>query len=96
MSLKPLRDFMVVSVMKENEKTESGLIFKPATTEEKVSTGKVVAVGSGYLTDSGTIVPLEVKAGDTIKFNKNMSVEVKDNGETYVLLREEHVLSVVN
>ncbi len=94
MSLHPLRDFIVVSVPKATEE-KIGLLYKPSTVEEKIVTGTIVAAGSGYLTDGGTIVPLEVKAGDSILFNKQMSVEVKNNGETYYLLREEHVLSVV-
>ena len=94
MSLQPLRDFIVVSIPKVAEE-KVGLIFKPATVEQKVTTGTIVAAGSGYLTDSGNVVPLEVKAGDTILFNKQMSVEVTHNGETMYLLREEHILSVV-
>jgi chaperonin GroES len=95
MSLKPLRDFIVVSVGKADEKTPSGLLFKPLTVDEKVVTGTVLATGSGYLTDSGTVVPLEVAAGNTVLFNKQMAVEVKHQGETVYLLREEHILSVV-
>ncbi len=96
MSLHPLRDFLVVSVPKvADEKVGSGLIYKPATVDSKVVTGTVVAAGSGYLTDSGAVVPLEVKAGDSVLFNKQMSVEVSHNGETMYLLREEHILSVV-
>lgn len=94
MSAKPLRDFIVVSVVKEEEKV--GLLYKPQTVEEKVVNAKVLRVGSGYLTDSGTIVPLEVQVGDTIVFNKNYAVEVKHNGETVHLLREEHVICVLN
>ena len=95
--LKPLRDFIVVSVAKKTEeKTPSGLLHLPGNIEEKVVTGKVLAAGSGYLTDSGTVVPLEVKVGDSILFNKQMSVEVKHAGETVYLLREEHILSVIN
>ena len=94
MSLHPLRDFIVVSVPKQTEE-KVGLLYKPSTVEEKIVTGTIVAAGSGYLTDGGTIVPLEVKAGDKILFNKQMSVEVKHNDETVYLLREEHVLSVV-
>lgn len=93
--LQPLRDFIVVSVEKPTEEKKVGSLFMPATIEEKIVTGSIVAAGSGYLTDSGTVVPLEVKAGDKILFNKQMSVEVKHNGETMYLLREEHVLSVV-
>ena len=95
MSLRPLRDFIVVSIAKKEEKTASGLLFTPATVDEKVVTGTVLAAGTGYLTDSGTVVPLEVSIGDTIVFNKQMSVEIKHQGESVYLLREEHVLSVV-
>jgi chaperonin GroES len=96
MSLKPLRDFIVVSVAKKTEeKTPSGLLHLPGTVEEKIVTGKVLVAGSGYLTDGGTIVSLEVQSGDTILFNKQMSVEIKHQGETLFLLREEHVLSVI-
>lgn len=92
--LQPLRDFIVVTVPKQTEE-KVGLLYKPATVDEKIVTGTIVAAGSGYLTDSGNVVPLEVKAGDQILFNRQMSVEVKHNGETMYLLREEHVLSVV-
>ena len=95
MSLQPLRDFLVVSVEKAKEKKTDGGLYIPGTSDEKIVTGTVVAAGSGYLTDSGAVVPLEVKAGDKVIFNKQMSVEVSHNGETVNLLREEHVLSVV-
>jgi chaperonin GroES len=94
MSLQPLRDFIVVSVPKVAEE-KIGLIYKPATIDEKIVTGTVVAAGSGHLTTTGAVTPLEVKAGDSVLFNKQMSVEIKHNGETVYLLREEHVLSVV-
>ena len=94
MSLQPLRDFIVVSVPKQTEE-KVGLLYKPSTVEEKIVVGTIVAAGSGHLADNGTSIPLEVKAGDQILFNKQMSVEVKHNGETLYLLREEHVLSAV-
>lgn len=97
MSFKPLRDHIVVSVVKAEEKTESGLLYRPATAvDEKIVSGKVIAVGSGYLTDNGAVVPLEVHVGDVVLFSKQMSVEVKHGGETAFLLREENVLSVVS
>jgi chaperonin GroES len=95
MSLRPLRDFIVVSVIKSDEKTASGLLYKPSIVEEKIVTGTVLSTGTGYLTDGGAVVPLDVQAGDTVLFNKQMSVEVKHQGETFFLLREEHVLSVI-
>lgn len=96
MSLQPLRDFLVVSVPKQaEEKLPGSVLFRPGTAEQKIVTGTVVAAGSGHLTGDGAIVPLEVKSGDAVLFNKQMSVEVSHNGETLYLLREEHILSVV-
>jgi chaperonin GroES len=93
--LQPIRDFVLVSVHKEPETTAGGLIIRPSTVDEKIVSGTILAIGSGHLTTSSIVVPLEVGAGDKVLFNKTMSVEVKHNGETYHLLREEHVLAVV-
>ncbi len=93
MSVKPIRDFVVVQVIKAEEKV--GLLYRPDTVEEKVVKGKVLAVGTGQLSANGTSIPLEVAVGDTIVFNKNLAVEVKDNGEPFYLLREEHVICVL-
>ena len=94
MSLKPLRDFMVVSKDDAPKQTASGL-FIATMTDEKVVTGEVLEVGTGLIAGDGSVVPLEVKAGDKIVFNKNMAVEVKHGTNTYFVLREEHVLCVV-
>jgi chaperonin GroES len=96
MSLKPIRDFIVVSPIKVENKTPSGLLHMPATVESKVIQGKVMAVGSGYRTATGALVPLEVQAGDTVLFSKQASVEIEHQGERYHLLREEQVASIVN
>lgn len=95
MSFHPLRDFIVVAKPVEAEKTESGLLFKPSTAEQsKITKAKVLEVGSGSLTSAGTTVPLEVKAGDTIFFNRNYAVELSDGADAVLVLREEHVLAI--
>lgn len=94
MSVKPLRDFVVVSKDDAPKQTASGLFIAPVA-DEKVVTGEVLEVGSGLIAGDGSVIPLEVKAGDKIAFNKNMAVEVKSGGSTYFLLREEHVLCII-
>ena len=93
MSIQPIRDFIAVSKQEAASRTASGL-FIP-TGEDKALIGVVLAVGSGRVALNGTSIPLEVKVGDTVKFNKSMSVEVTHNGETALLLREEAVLCVL-
>lgn len=95
MNMQPLRDFLVVSKDKQSDKTESGLIYRPDSVDDKIVTGTVVAVGSGRVSMDGTVVPLEVKANDKIVFNKNMATEFKVDGEMVFLLREDQVICVL-
>ena len=78
MDFQPVRDFIVVS-KEEQAKQTSGGIFIPTTVEaqDKIATGVVTAVGSGVMTTTGTLYPLEVKVGDRIAFVRSLSVEIK-------------------
>jgi len=91
---KPIRNMILVRKNNQEQKTSSGL-FVPQNVDEKVSTGTVVAVGSGNLTYSGKIVKLEVSVGDTVAFNKNASVEITIDNEKLILLREDQIYCVL-
>jgi chaperonin GroES len=95
MSYQPLRDFVLVSKEEAEEKTPGGLIFRPSTVEDKIVKGLVIAVGSGRVTTEGTVVPLEVKVGDKVLFNKNFATELSGSGETALILREDQLLCIV-
>lgn len=92
--IKPLRDFIAVSKQEADAKSAGGIHL--VQLEEKLVTAVVVAVGSGYVSESGNVVPLEVKVGDKITFNKSVCIEVKDDNQTYLVLREESVLAVLS
>lgn len=94
MNVQPLRDFVVVAKDDAVTQTPGGL-FVPAIVEDKIVTGTVVSVGSGRVAADGTVVPLEVKAGDKIAFNRNFATELKLGGETCHLLREDQILCVI-
>ncbi len=72
-----------------------GGIIIPDTAKEKPQQGKVVAVGKGKVKDDGKLIPLDVKAGDTILFGKYSGQEIKLDGEEYLIMREEEVLGVI-
>ncbi len=96
MTVQPLRDFIIVTKPVEKEETiAGGLLYRPATSEQKVLTAEVLAVGSGKVAFDGTIVPLEVKVGDKVVFNKNFATEVTAGNETVLLLREEQIFAVI-
>ncbi|WP_374707529.1 co-chaperone GroES [Meiothermus sp.] len=92
--LRPLGDRVVVKRIEEEAKTKGGIVL-PDTAKEKPQRGKVIAVGSGRVLDSGTKVPLEVKVGDTVVFAKYGGTEIEIDGEEYIILSERDLLAVL-
>ena len=90
--IKPLYDKILVKRVEEQEMTPGGL-FIPAAAKEKAQTGKVIATGSGRLTPDGNIIPLQVKAGDTVFFGKYVGTEAD---EDYLIIREDEILGIIN
>lgn len=94
MQLKPLGDKVVVEVIDEPQTTASGIVL-PDSAKEKSQRGKVIAVGSGKLLDSGERVPLEVKVGDTIVYAKYGGTEIDLDGKDLMILSERDIHAVV-
>ncbi|MBY0099528.1 co-chaperone GroES [Mesobacillus maritimus] len=92
--IKPLGDRIIIELVESEEKTASGIVL-PDSAKEKPQEGKVVAVGSGRVLESGERVALEVAVGDRIIFSKYGGTEVKYQGTEYLILRESDILAVV-
>jgi chaperonin GroES len=90
--LVPLADRIVITPLKQDEVTASGLVI-PDTAKEKPQQGEVVAVGPGRLDDSGKRVPLDVANGDRILYAKYTGTEIKLDGEEYIVLNEKDILA---
>ncbi|MGH2608531.1 MAG: co-chaperone GroES [Tepidiformaceae bacterium] len=90
--LVPLADRIVITPLKQEEVTMSGLVI-PDTVKEKPQQGEVVAVGPGRLDDNGKRVPLDVVAGDRILYAKYTGTEVKLDNEEYIVLNEKDILA---
>lgn len=94
-SLKPLGDKVVVQLTELEEKTASG-IYLPDTAKKKPQEGKVIAVGTGRVLDSGERNTLTVKVGDRVLFSKYGGNEVTVDGEEYTILDEDQIYAVLN
>ncbi|MFC7393519.1 co-chaperone GroES [Scopulibacillus cellulosilyticus] len=92
--LKPLGDRIVIETVEKEEKTASGIVL-PDSAKEKPQEGRVVAAGTGRVTDSGERVALEVSEGDHVIFSKYAGTEVKYDGKEYLILRQDDILAVV-
>jgi chaperonin GroES len=94
-NIKPLEDKIVVQASEAETTTASGIVI-PDTAKEKPQEGKVLAVGPGRVTDTGTRIPVDVGVGDVVIYSKYGGTEVKYNGEEYLILSARDVLAVVN
>ena len=93
-TLRPLHDRVLVKRLAEGD-DKHGSIIIPDTAKEKPQEGKIVAVGTGRVTDEGKNYPLAVKQGDRILFGKYSGSEVQLNGENYLIMKEEDVLGIL-
>ena len=76
MKVRPLHDRVLIKRVEEQETVRGGIII-PDTAKEKPQEGEVVAVGTGKRLENGTVIPLEVKAGDRVLFGKYSGTEIK-------------------
>jgi chaperonin GroES len=89
-----LHDRVVVKRLEGEEKTKGGIII-PDTVKEKPQEGKIIAVGPGGRDETGKLIPLDVKVGDSILFGKWSGTEVKIDGDDLLIMKESDVLGVV-
>ena len=94
MKIRPLNDRVLVLRIDEEEKTSGGIII-PDTAKEKPQEGKIVAVGTGKLTENGERMPLEVKEGDRVLFSKYGGNDIKIDGVEHLIMREDDILGIV-
>ena len=94
MKIQPLADRVLVEPIKEEEVKKGGIII-PDSAKEKPQQGKVIAVGTGKLDDSGKKIPFNVKEGDLVLMPKYGGTEVKVDDKTYQILSEEDILGIL-
>ena len=91
---RPLHDRVLVRRIEAAAKTAGGIII-PDTAQDKPQEGEVVAIGTGARAEDGTIVPLDLKAGDRILFGKWSGSEVRLDDEDLLIMKESDVLGIV-
>lgn len=92
--LKPLGDRVIVKVEEQEEETVGGIVLA-SNAKEKPQTGEVVSVGEGAVSDEGKRLPLSVKAGQTVMFDKYAGSQVKYEGEDYLIMHEKDIMAIV-
>jgi len=95
MTLQPLYDRVVLTRKEPETQTTTGL-YLPETAQKRRNLAEVVAVGTGRLSDDGTVTPLKLEPGMTVLLSEWSGDEVKVDGVDYLIVRESDVLAVVD
>jgi chaperonin GroES len=93
-TIKPLEDRILVRPEDTDETLPSGLVI-PDTAKEKPQEGTVLAVGPGKRSDTGDLIPMDVKEGDRVLYSKYGGTEIKAEGEELLILSARDVLAIV-
>ena len=92
--LRPLHDYVVLEKVKEEEKTQSGIILTTQKAKEEPSRGVVIAVGPGK-TEDGKLVKIELTEGQKVIYKKYSGTEIKEDDKDLLLIKAEDILAVV-
>lgn len=93
MTIKPLADRVVVTMLESEETTKSGIILT-GSAKEKPQVAEVIAVGPGGVVD-GKEIKMELTVGDKVLMSKYAGTEVKLDGKEYTILRQNDILAKV-
>ncbi len=95
LKIKPIGEFILVKVSKEEETTASGLIVQSSGKGERPQKGEIIALGSGRISEKGDKIAFNVKEGDVVYFKKYSPEEVEIDGEQYLIMKEADILATV-
>ena len=93
-NIKPLGDRVLVKPLEEKEISKGGIII-PDSAKEKPQEAQVVALGTGKRDDDGKLVEFTVKVGDKVLVSKYGGTEVKVEGDSYTIMREDDILGII-
>ena len=89
-------DRVLVKPNEAEEKSAGGIII-PDTAKEKPQKGTVIAVGKGkYAEQTGNLIPMQIKAGDSVMYGKYGGTEISIEGQDYLIMRASDILMKVS
>lgn len=93
MKLRPLQDKILLRPSNPETVTKGGILI-PGNAKEKPTTGEVLAVGTGKVLPSGTVLPMDVRPGNVVIYGQYAGTEVEVDGEKLRIISQDDVLGV--
>ncbi len=95
-TLAPLEDRVVVRPDEPVSTTASGLVI-PDSAKDRPQQGEVIAAGPGKRSEqTGELMPMSVKVGDTVVYSKYGGTEITNNGEELLVLSSRDILAIID
>jgi len=91
MKIKPLSNNIIIELIEE----EKGNHPFQMNEKDGPRQGKVVFVGSGKINSQGKHIPMQVKKGDIVLFNKYRSHEIRMKDKDYLVVVEEDIIAII-
>ena len=88
MKVIPLGERLLIKPIKEEEKTEGGIVL-PDSAKEKPMKAEVIEVGEKVDED------LDLHAGDKVIYSKYSGTEIKIDDEEYIIIDAEDILAKI-
>jgi len=93
-NVRPLADRVIVKPLETSEVKKGGIII-PDAHKEKPQEGEVVALGTGKRDEDGKVIAFTVKKGDKVLISKYGGTEIKIDGDSYLIMREDDILGII-
>ncbi|HDG62322.1 MAG: co-chaperone GroES [Thermotoga sp. 4484_232] len=86
MKVTPLGERLLIKPIKEEKKTEGGIVL-PDSAKEKPMKAEVIAIGK--------VEDIDLKVGDKVIFSKYAGTEIKIEDEDYIIIDASDILAKI-
>jgi len=94
MKIKPKFNNVLIKILPEEEQNHGNIII-PDLGKDKSRKGEVIAVGPGFYTMTGALIPVETKVGEIVILPKFGSSILTMGGIDYELIKENDLLAEI-
>lgn len=91
----PIGGNILVKPVTQDQTTASGIVLPDTVDKEKPQKGKIIALGTQRLSNTGEKIDFNVKVGDIVLFKKYSPDDIEVDGEEYLIMDEDAILAIV-
>lgn len=93
-TVKPLGNRVLAKRLESEEVLPGGIII-PDSAKQKQESAEVIAVGPGKRDKDGNLIPMPVKVGDHILFDKYAGQEINIDDEQFIVASADDIIATV-